>query len=162
MLTNYFEEIRIGKYKFNLLLEEIKSHTNNTFNNTLYNSPYASDLNNRDINSTTSANNSMNINNNFNSTISNIAYSNLDPFSIFNENSVRNLGLVNRFLIRPSYEALKIQLETTINNSVNTFQLIYIVILSIFLSMILVFYLFVWRPFENALNTTVKKFLHLN
>ena len=80
---------------------------------------------------------------------------------IFNENSIRNIGLVNRFIIRPAYEALKTQLETTINDSINVFKLIYIVVLSIFLTSVFCIYLFVWRPFENALNLTVIFFLNL-
>lgn len=134
----------MGKYKYDLLMKDIKANTNNKFNNTLYNSPFANELN-ADVNK----------NNTLNTTMINNFYSNLDPFSIFNENSIRNIGLVNRFIIRPAYEALKTQLETTINDSINTFKTIYIVILSIFLAIIFIFYLFVWIPFENALNTTV-------
>jgi len=78
-----------------------------------------------------------------------------DPFNIFNENSMRNLALVNRFIIRPAYEALKLSLETSITDNLNTFRLIYILILSIFISGVLFVYLFLWRPFENRLNTTV-------
>lgn len=149
-MTNYFEEIRIGKYKFDLLMKEIKASTKSTFNNTLFNSPYASTLFS-DPNQTNTGNSTSIINNNNND----IPNNNLDPFSIFNENSIRNIGLVNRFLLRPAYEALKTQLETTINDSINTFKTIYIIILSIFLAVIFIFYLFVWIPFENALNTTV-------
>jgi len=145
-LTNYFEEIRIAKYKYDLLMKEIKTNSNNTFNNTLFNSPFDKMLIDYKMNNTG------------NSTLNSNAFDILDPFSIFNENSIRNIGLVNRFLLRPAYEALKTQLELKINNSINTFQTIYITILSIILAIILIFYLFVWMPFENALNTTVKTF----
>jgi len=147
LLTNYFEEIRLGKYKYDLLMKDLKNSFSSNFNNTLFNSPYA-----------TFSDNAPN-NNTGNITINNNNNNNIDPFSIFNDNSIRNIGLVNRFLLRPAYEALKTQLETTINNSIDTFKMIYIIILSIFLSIILLFYLFVWRPFENALNTTVKLIL---
>ena len=81
-----------------------------------------------------------------------------DPFDYFNENSMRNLGLVNRFIIRPAYETLKLHLENSITTSLDTFKLIYIIVISIFLSGVILIYLFFWRPFENRLNTTVKKF----
>ncbi len=138
LLTNYFEEIRLGKYKYDLLFKDLKKNPKKYFNNTLINSPYEYYYDNKNITS-------MNI-------------SDLDPFSIFNENSIRNIGLVNRFLLRPAYEALKTKLEATINNSIDTFKMIYIILLSVFLAIILLFYLFVWIPFENALNTTVNNY----
>ena len=107
------------------------------YNNTLYGSPYDK----------SKLINSSNITLNF---------SEIDPFNIFNDNSVRNLGIVNRFLIKPAYTALKISLETTINYNINTFKLVYILILSLFLGGTFIMYVFVWRPFENRLNTTVK------
>ena len=124
-------------------MNEIKANSNNTYNNTLLNSPYLSMIISNQNFTNTGNDTDMNLN------------SNLDPFSIFNENSIRNIGLVNRFLLRPAYEALKMQLETTINDSINTFKTIYIAVLSIFLAILFIFYLFVWIPFENALNTTV-------
>jgi len=96
---------------------------------------------------------------NYNSTASeNDSY---DPFNIFNENYIRNLGIVNRFIIRPAYETLKSNLENSISNNLNTFKLIYIIVLSVFISGILFVYLFLWRPFENKLNATVKIFNYI-
>jgi hypothetical protein len=65
------------------------------------------------------------------------------------------LVILNRYLLRPAYKALKTQLKTSIDGSMNTFQTIYIVVFSIFLSSLVVIYLFIWRPFENGLNQTV-------
>jgi hypothetical protein len=83
-------------------------------------------------------------------------YLNSDPFKIFNDNSHRNLAILNRFLLRPAYSALKGQMKTSINNSVSMFETIYIVLLSIFFVSIVGLYLLIWRPFENGLNQTVK------
>jgi hypothetical protein len=82
-------------------------------------------------------------------------YLNSDPFKIYNDNSHRNLAILNRFLIRPTYYALKFQMKTSIDNSVTTFETIYIILLSLFFVSILGLYLIVWRPFENGLNQTV-------
>jgi hypothetical protein len=128
-LTQYIEEIRTSKFKFDLMLQNSALNNSYVFNNTLYNTtsvtPTPSDL------------------------------KQFDPFNIFNDDSVRDLGIVNRYLIRPAYEALLSQLEMSINNSVNTFQLIYVIVFSIFFASLVVIYLFVWRPFENNLNQTV-------
>ncbi len=114
------------------------------FNNTLYGTKYdkskGSGINNK--------NKSVNL-------------SELDPIEIFNDNTVRNLGLVNRFLLKPAYTTLKLKLESTINDNVQAFEVIYIVTLSLFLAGIFIFYVFVWRPFENSLNTTVNLFIKI-
>ena len=78
-----------------------------------------------------------------------------NPFSIFNDASHKNLVILNRFLLRPTFLALKNQLKTSINNSLSTFRTIYIIVFSIFFSSLTIIYLFIWRPFENGLNTTV-------
>jgi len=80
-----------------------------------------------------------------------------DPFQIFNDPSHLNLVILNRYLLRPTYIALKNQLKTSINSSMNTFQTIFITVFSLFLTGNLVTYFFVWRPFENSLNQTVIK-----
>jgi hypothetical protein len=112
-----------------MLQTDVAMNVSSLFNNTLYN--------------TTSA---LKMPTNF--TIYN-------PFNMFNDNSVRDLGIINRYLIRPAYETLLAQLESSINDSVNTFQLIYVIVFSIFFASLVVIYLFVWRPFENNLNQTV-------
>lgn len=83
-----------------------------------------------------------------------------DPFKIFNDNSHRNLGILNRYLLRPAYSALKQQMSTSINNSVKMFETIYIVLLSIFFVSLIAVYLLIWRPFENGLNQTVINFCY--
>lgn len=130
-------------------MKDIKTGTKNTFNNTLFNSLYAASILIIDQNNTNTGNSTSADSNNNNPN------TNFDPFDIFNQNTIRNIGIVNRFLLRPAYEALKRQLETTINNSINSFKTVYIIVLSIFLAIIFIFYLLVWIPFENALNTTV-------
>jgi hypothetical protein len=82
-------------------------------------------------------------------------YIEADPFKIFNDNSHRNLGILNRYLIRPAYTALKDQMKISIDNSVKTFETIYIVLLSLFFVSLVAVYLLIWRPFENGLNQTV-------
>ncbi len=130
LLANYIEEIRYAKYKFDLILHNSHKFKNFTYNNTLYghssNKIYDSD-----------------------------EFVRNDPFQIFNDPSHKNLVILNRYLIRPAYVALKTQLKTSIDGSMNTFQTIYIIVFSLFLSLIFVVYLFVWRPFENSLNQTV-------
>jgi hypothetical protein len=130
LLTQYTEKIRAAKFKFDLMLQRSRN-LNNTFifNNTLYNTTDAPDV-----------------------PPELTAY---DIFNIFNDDAVRDLGIVNRYLIRPAYEALLLQLQSSIDNSVNTFQLIYIIVFSIFFTSLTFIYLFIWRPFENNLNQTV-------
>lgn len=217
-MTNYIEEIRSAKFKYDLILNGISSNPNNQiYNNTLYGSSFDTSplsiinvgipntgktINNDDISKNSSRLNvnansldnsknenhlnvmsveivsnkvnaeSINITNNsiLNSSITsandansiknstsniNTKSNTYDTLYIFNENSIRNLGLLNRFMIRPAYEALKQKLESSITNSLNTFRLIYIIVLSIFISGILFIYMFLWRPFENRLNATV-------
>jgi len=135
--------MRYAKFKFDLFQQRASKYSNYTFNNTLKGSALDSSRPNDAV------------------------YSSVDPFQIFNDASHKNLVILNRFLLRPAYAALKTQLKTSIDNSLNTFQTIYIVVFSIFLSSMVVIYLFIWRPFENGLNQTVKKiiiniFLNLN
>ncbi len=78
-----------------------------------------------------------------------------DPFAIFNDPSHLNLVILTRYLLRPAFAALKAQLKLSIDNSLATFQTIYIAVFTIFLSSVVGIYLFVWRPFENGLNQTV-------
>jgi len=82
-----------------------------------------------------------------------------DPIEIFNDNTVRNLGLVNRFLIKPAYTELKLKLESTIDENIKTFEVVYTIILSLFMAGVFILYVFVWRPFEDRLNSTVNYFL---
>lgn len=144
-MTHYFEDIRISKFNYDLMLEQSKNlGLEAYYNNTLYGTKYEK-FKGVGINS---KNQTFNL-------------SEFDPIEIFNDNTVRNLGLVNRFLIKPAYSTLKIKLESTIDNNIKTFQVIYIVTLSLFLAAIFILYVFVWRPFENSLNTTVNLFFIL-
>lgn len=118
--------------------EAAKTGIENLFNNTLYGTKFDKSK-------------GIGTNNN-NQTFNLSAY---DPIEIFNDNTVRNLGLVNKFLIKPAYSELRSKLEYTINENIKTFQVVYIVTLSVFLAAIFVLYVFVWRPFEDRLNTIV-------
>lgn len=145
LLTNYFEDIRISKFNFDLMLENLRSlGIIEYYNNTLYRTKY--DLS------------QSSVKNKFNQTVNLSQY---DPFEIFNDNTVRNLGLVNRFFIKPAYTALKLNLRSLIDSNISTFEIIYIITLSIFLAIVFILYVFIWRPFENSLNTTVG-FFRLN
>lgn len=169
LLTNYIEEIRASKFKFDLILEELMSIKNyKIYNNTLFGSQSYSNVNKTSNQTETDNLNKTSLTvldsnilvNKSNSDSVSVSATDLnnnlyDPFDIFNENSIRNLGLVNRFMIRPAYEALKLKLETSIIDNLNTFKLIYIIILTIFISAVFFVYLFLWRPFENRLNATV-------
>ena len=126
LLTNYVEEMRYAKYKFDLLLRNSASSNFSVDNNTLYGLLYNDN-----------------------------GYNQNDPFQIFNDPSHMNLVILTRYLLRPAYSALKLQLKTSIDSSMATFQTLYIVIFSIFLTWVFGTYLFIWRPFEDGLNQTV-------
>jgi hypothetical protein len=130
LITNYVEEIRFGKYKHDVNMQQLEK-TDYIFNNTLYGSGFDKNFTNPP------------------------EASKFDPFRIFNDVSHRNLVILSRFLLRPAYSALKIQMQNSIDNSISTFQTIYIVCFSIFFAGTVIIYIFVWRPFENGLNQTV-------
>lgn len=131
LLSNYFEELRILKHSFENLKKEYDinniNYTNNTLNNTSFGNSSGSGGNNKD----------------------------LDPFLFFNENKVKNLLLIIRFIIKPAYEDLKTTMENTIFNYIDSFNLIYIIVITIFLTTIVIFYVLIWLPFQTNLNTTV-------
>jgi hypothetical protein len=122
--------MRYLKFKFDLFVKNSKTNNNFTYNNTLY----GSDLD---------------------PSLKNDLYLQKHPFTIFNDASHKNLVILNKFLLRPTFLALKNQLKASINNSLTMFQTIYIIVFSIFFSSLTIIYLFIWRPFENGLNTTV-------
>jgi hypothetical protein len=82
-------------------------------------------------------------------------YNSNDIFEIFNDASHLNLIILTRFLIRPAFEALKIQLETDIDENIASFETIYIVVFCFYFTFISSVYFLIWRPFENDLNQTV-------
>jgi hypothetical protein len=122
--------MRYLKFKFDLFVKNSKTYKNFIYNNTLYGSELDPSLKTE-------------------------LYLQNNPFTIFNDASHKNLVILNRFLLRPTFLALKDQLKTSINNSLTMFQTIYIIVFSIFFSSLTIIYLFIWRPFENGLNTTV-------
>jgi hypothetical protein len=131
------------------MLNRLNNLNKQRYNNTLFNMDILNNKNNNVMNNNinNSINNITNIINNYDD--------NLNPFKIFNEDSIRNLGVINRFIIKPTYEALKNEFENTFNNSIELFKLIYIIILSIFISLIFISYIFLWKPFEQELNSKV-------
>jgi hypothetical protein len=134
LLAQYYERIRDAKFLFDRLLRDINFSLNPIFNNTIYNSnlPGSDSISNK-----------------------NVTISKLHPFNIFNEEKIQDLSIINRFIIRPAYKNLTDQLETSINSSLESFKLAYIVVFGIYFIGLLSFYIFVWRPFENNLNLTV-------
>ncbi len=123
--------MRYAKYKFDLMIEASRN-TNFTYNNTLIGSEFDISLSDNDY-------------------ISN------DPFQIFNDPTHMNLIILTRYLLRPAYAALKNQLKISISGSMSTFETLYIIIFSVFLTGVVVTYLFIWRPFEDSLNQTIYK-----
>ena len=139
LLSNYFEELRILKHEFENIKKEYDT------NKIIYNN----NNNNNTLNNTSIGNSSGSSSNN----------TDLDPFLFFNENKVKNLLLINRFIIKPTYEDLKTTMENTIFNYIDYFNLIYIIVITIFLTTIVIFYILIWLPFQTNLNTTVKFYL---
>lgn len=163
-MTNYIEDIRTAKNKFDVNNEKInKIPGYKEINNTLFNyifsrveSPNANSLNkNTDLSNNTTIK-EIQIKNENNSQINFNEFNNsTNPFDIFNSNIIRNIGLINIFLIKPVYYSLKRKLETSIYDSLEFFKLIYIIIISVCISGVLFIYLFIWRPFVSRLNVTV-------
>jgi hypothetical protein len=129
LLTDYFEELREIKFKFDLFVK----HANPNkiiFNNTLYKSEFERNLTKPD--------------------------SNKDPFFIFNDQTVRNLGFFNLYLIKPVFENLLTKLGESIGSFKETYKFIYISLFSLFLTLVCFIYFLVIKPFENNLNDTVR------
>ncbi len=115
-------------------MKDVEFTVDPAYNNSLYNSG--------DANSESSAN-------------PNNSIDDIHPFKIFNTGTVADLSIINRFIIRPAYKYLTSQLQAGINDSMSSFRLIYIIVFSVYFTLLIVFYLFVWRPFESNLNQTV-------
>jgi hypothetical protein len=74
---------------------------------------------------------------------------------IFNEKEMLNLNIQFRYIIQPAFESINLSLANYIKDSMQSFNTIYITIFSIFITLLFIFYLVIWRPFENNLNQTV-------
>jgi hypothetical protein len=72
----------------------------------------------------------------------------------------KNLLVLGRWFIRPAFLALRQNMKLTINNSLVNFQTVYLASFSIFMGVVLMLYIFIWRPFESTLNQMVKKILY--
>ncbi len=130
VLSNYFEDIRFAKFDFDALLRNLKERNiTYKFNNTLYNV-----IKERDKNNT------------------NDIY---DPFEIFNSERMKNLNIVFRFLIRPSYQNLVIIIKDYIYSTKNFFMISIIILFSFYLGIITFIYFVIWKQFENNLNSKV-------
>ncbi len=74
---------------------------------------------------------------------------------IFNEKEMLNLNIQFRYIIQPAYESINLSLSNFIKDTMQNFNTIYITIFSIFITLLFIIYLVIWRPFENNLNQTV-------
>jgi hypothetical protein len=144
VLGNYFEDIRFAKFDFDERIRNLKEKKINfEFNNTIFNI----NKNNKYIDK-----DKIGLNNNNTSLNS---FSSFDPFEIFNTDRMKNLNIVFRYLIRPSYQNLVLTLSSYIDNEKNFFRILIIILLSFYLVFVTSIYFTIWRPFENNLNTKV-------
>jgi hypothetical protein len=74
---------------------------------------------------------------------------------IFNEKEILNLNIQFRYIIQPAYESINLSLSNFIKDTMQNFNTIYITIFSIFITLLFLIYVGIWRPFENNLNQTV-------
>ena len=88
--------------------------------------------------------------------IENFSLDNLSSFNIFNDVVIRNLNIMNLYLVKPGYLDLNSSLITNMSDMLSLYSLIFIVAFALFLASVLLFYFFDWRPFQNNLDSTVK------
>jgi len=112
--------------------------------------------------------NRQNIDNLLTESIRNIIYDddfNLDDlsnFSIFNESVLKNLNIINLFLLQPAYLTINQSLITNLGDIIKLYSLIFIGFFTLFIVSVLIFYFFDWTPLQNNLDSTVKNFLFRN
>lgn len=133
LLTNYIEEIRYSKYIYDLFIKNRKMKYDKFYNNTLYKSVF--------YNESEIPTNDVFIEN--------------DPFYVFNDQLVRNLGYINVYMIKPSYETILDTFNTGIISYLDLYKLVYICCFIFFYLMSFYFYFTKWRPYEDYLNQTV-------
>lgn len=75
---------------------------------------------------------------------------------VLNNNRLKNLGIVNMYLIRPAFETLVNTLKTDITNIINSFHQVYVIAFICFFFFLITVYFIIWRPFVNNLDTQVK------
>jgi hypothetical protein len=140
VLGNYFEDIRFVKFDFDAILRILKENKiDDKYNNTIYNINKEKE---KDKNKTKTIND-MNLGDN------------IDPFEIFNSERLKNLNIVFKFLIRPSYQNLVFIIKDYTERTKYFFKIFMIILHSFYLGLITFIYFLVWRQFENNLNSKV-------
>ncbi len=79
----------------------------------------------------------------------------LSTFRIFNEIVLRNLNIINLFIIQPAYKEINQSLISNMADILNLYSLIFIGFFTLFIASVLLFYFFDWRPLQNNLDSTV-------
>ena len=132
LVSYYIEQCRNQKYNYDQLVLEYY-HKGYTFNNTLYGTHLENETNS-------------------------VRFDNaLHPFQIFNNVDVLRLSVIRMYYIRPVFDYALTQFHEAITKYWNDVNAIYTVVMIIMLIGIVLFYLIVWRPFENKLNQDVYK-----
>jgi hypothetical protein len=132
LVSYYIEQCRNQKYNYDQLVLEYY-HKGYTFNNTLYGTHLENETNS-------------------------VRFDNaLHPFQIFNSVDMLRLSVIRMYYIRPVFDYALTQFHEAITKYWNDVNAIYTVVMIIMLIGIVLFYLIVWRPFENKLNQDVYK-----
>lgn len=79
----------------------------------------------------------------------------LSTFSIFNDIVLRNLNIINLFLIQPAYSDINNSLISNMRDILNLYSLLFIGFFTLFIASVLIFYFFDWRPLQDNLDSTV-------
>ncbi len=87
---------------------------------------------------------------------------NLSTFSIFNDIVLRNLNIINLFLVQPAYSKIHESLIRNMGDILNNYSLLFIGFFTLFIASVLMFFFFDWRPLQNNLDSTVFLFLFFN
>lgn len=82
-------------------------------------------------------------------------YYSLSPIQLFNSKYHDNLMITFQYILKPVIEELIDQLEKCMTITKNNFQNLINVILYLYLSLVVVFYLFIWRKIERNVGSTI-------
>jgi len=126
LITNYIEDIRTLKFKFDKIYESLSNRKSKTFVNKIYSS--FSDMNEEGEN---------------------------NLFMIFNDQLLFDIGLMNVYIIRNSYNQTLSNLKTAMDDSLDNYKLLFTILFILFFILSLYGYFLVWKPFENHLKQTV-------
>lgn len=88
---------------------------------------------------------------------SNFSLDNFSSFAIFNDIILRNLNIINEFIIKPAYTTINNSLISNMGDIIFLYSLIFIGAFAVFLASVLLFYILDWIPFQNHLDSTVSE-----